>query len=162
VKVYIDTCVISGHAKGDLPPRESRAFAELLSLHTDAKVALLTSPVAKDEIDRIPQAYRTPHEDTYAQLKSIPSAGYLVLDHGFGVIRLGVKQHPIFQSLARLLRDEGDAKHLYQAHREGASHFITVDGRTILSKASEIYSACGVDVLLPSALLAKYEAANGA
>jgi predicted nucleic acid-binding protein len=156
MKIYIDTCVISGHAKGDLNTQEAQAFKKLLGLYINGEVSLLTSTVAKEEIDRIPEEYRTPHEGTYSQLRSIPAAGYLVLDLGFGITLLGVKQHPIYQSLAKLLKDVGDAQHLYQAHREGALHFITVDATTILSKASEIGKVSNVEVLLPSTFVTKY------
>jgi predicted nucleic acid-binding protein len=158
MKVYIDTCVISGHAKGDLSTQEAEAFARLLTLHADGRVILLTSTVAQEEISRIPQEYRAPHESIYTQLENIPAVGYLVLDLGFGIPLLGVKQHSIYRSLANLVRDAGDAQHLYQAHCERASHFITVDAKTILSKAHEIGKVCNVEVLLPSAFVEKYMA----
>ena len=161
MKVYIDTCVISGFAKGELSTQEAEAFSILLKLHADGSVILVTSTVAKEEISRIPQEYRAPHESVYAQLEDIPAVGYLTLDLGFGIHLLGVKQHSIYRSLTKLLKDTGDAQHLYQAHREMASNFITVDAKTILSKAHEIDKVCNVEVLLPSTFVEKFMASVG-
>ena len=153
MNLYLDTCVISGHAKGDLSADEVRAVTELLSLYSTGKVSLVTSTVTKEEIDRIPEKYRAVHEETYELLKSIQAIGYLVLDLGFGIHLLGVKRHSTYDDLRALLKDDDDAKHLYQAYRHGASHFLTVDSRTILSKASEIEKLCGVKPILPSAFI---------
>lgn len=156
MKIYVDTCVISGHAKNELNAQEARAFTKLLELYKQGEVSLLTSAVSREEIDRIPKQYRTPHEGILEQLRNIPAAGYLVLDHGFEVPAFGVKQHSIYKSLAKLLKDPDDAKHIYQAYREGASIFVTLDAKTILAKAHEISRASSIEVLLPSESVAKY------
>ena len=75
MKLYIDTCVISGHAKGELTPNETAAFNRLLGQYASGEITLVTSTVAKDELNRIPMEYRASHEQVYQRLKEIPAAG---------------------------------------------------------------------------------------
>ncbi len=149
MKVYLDTCIISGLAKEDLDESEWAASLQILKLHKDKVIETITSPVAKEEIDRIPEIYRSRHLEVYDLLKGIPAVGYLRLDF-FSVSGLRVKQTKEFGALFSLLHDRDDAKHIYQAYRSGVNYFITVDRRSILNKYVEIYSICKVKEYAPS------------
>jgi len=149
MKVYLDTCIISGLAKEDINESERAALLQILKLHKNKVIETITSPVAKEEIDRIPENYRHRHLEEYNLLKGIPAVGYLRLDF-FSVSGLGVKQTKEFGALFSLLKDRDDAKHIYQAYRSEVNYFITVDRRSILNKYDEIYSICKVKVYAPS------------
>jgi hypothetical protein len=154
LKLYIDTCVISGCAKDDFNPDDAWAFDALLEQHDAGGVVLITSAVAKRELDRIPPQWRASHYEVYQRLTRVHEVDYLVLDL-FGISPLGIGQHPIYRKLEAILPDVTDAKHGYQAYREGAFHFITVDRSTILSKAKEIFEACKLEVFSPFEFMTK-------
>jgi hypothetical protein len=74
IRVYLDTCVVSGLARGDLRPSTVGALLRILEAQKAGHVQLLTSSVTREEIERIPESYRTPHQTIYTQLAEIPTA----------------------------------------------------------------------------------------
>jgi hypothetical protein len=57
-------------------------------------------------------------------------------------------------AIKAILDDDGDVDHMFQASKNGANYFVTVDDRTIRARAKEVLSACGVKVVRPSELIA--------
>ena len=64
----------------------------------------------------------------------------------------GRHEDPLFTQLKDLLKDEGDARHAFQASRGSAQFLVTVDKRSFVSRASEVEAICGLLVLTPQAL----------
>ena len=152
-KLYLDTCIISGIAKSDISDLELNTLTDLLKDFRLNKVDMVTSQIAKQEIEKIPEQYRFQHSETYKTLTEIPlsSSTFSPFSGPFGGPfdrnRLPVKE---LKELQSLLKDKDDAKHIYQAFRNKVNYFLTVDASTILNRAKEIFEICGVSVMLPS------------
>jgi hypothetical protein len=65
VRAYLDTCIVSGLAKGDLGPDEAAALLRILEARNTRTVELVTSNIANGEISRIPEAHWTLHVVIY-------------------------------------------------------------------------------------------------
>ncbi len=157
MKIYLDTCIISGLAKEDISKKEYDSLLELLRLQKNTKLQIFTSELAKAELEKIPESYRNKHLVIYNLLTDVTSIDYLVLNISPARIGLPVRQHTVLAQLINILRDEEDAKHIYQASRNNIEYFVTVDERTILVKANEILDISNVNVILPSDCLRIYE-----
>jgi hypothetical protein len=79
---YLDTCIVSGLAKGDLAQADTEALLEVLQRHKHGAVSLVTSRVTKEEIDCIPKKYRLPHEVIYNLLADLPVVKAFRTDSG--------------------------------------------------------------------------------
>jgi len=156
MKVYLDTCIISGIAKQDIKDEDLVALTEILKMHKDNKVEIVTSEVAKEELNKIPPEYRSKHLMVYNLLNNVPTVEYLKLN--FFSVGFPVKQTKEFGELFSLLKDKGDAQYIYQAFRNGVDFFLTVDKKTILSHHSDIQSICGVKVLSPNRFISVNDA----
>jgi hypothetical protein len=155
---YLDTCLVIGLAKEDLRPNEQRGLEELSLIWDEGRLDLVTSSVTKEEIHFIPEAVRVRHEATVARLATVPTWQEVVLPivtNRPGPRQVGPVQHGDLTELRRLLRDEADARHLFQAIKSGAGFFITDDQRSIVSRADEIESRYAIRVRLPSVLVAE-------
>lgn len=152
MKVYIDTCIISGIVNEDLSELELTSIKELLEHHDKFGIHVCTSEVAKEEIDRIPDEHRIKHTSIYKQLSKVKTITYLKLKL-IPRIGLPVEQTEGYSDLKGILKDKGDAKHIYQCSKNNIEIFLTVDKATILNKANEIKKICGVNALYPSDLL---------
>lgn len=155
MKVYLNTCIISGLAKEDIDLSELEALSRILELQSNQTIEIVTSSVAKEELEKIPENFKRRHMMVYNLLKNVPAVDYLQLDF-FSVTGLRVKQTKEFGALYSLLKDTGDAKHIYQAFRSGIDFFITVDSRSILNKYYEIKEICNMKVYLPSDFVEQY------
>jgi hypothetical protein len=60
LKVYCDTCIVSGLAKGDLTQPDVEALLKVLEKNNKT-LSFVTSQITKEEIDRVPQKYRVQH-----------------------------------------------------------------------------------------------------
>ncbi len=73
--------------------------------------------------------------------------------------RSGPTSGPIVHDelLGRLLAilDETDARHVYQAAKNGLDYFVTRDYETILKHAEKVQATAGIMALLPSNLIAE-------
>jgi hypothetical protein len=154
--VYLDTCIISGLAEEDLHPEEYYYLSQILYLHKRVIIQIVTSPVAKSEIDRIPFKFRTKHEIIYNLFSDIPVQRWRSITGlspigipGFGYGRVNRD----YLKLQRILPDIEDAKHLYQAIRNGVHVFLTVDARTIIVKRDVVEKEFAIKLLRPSELL---------
>jgi len=71
---YLDTCIVSGLAKGDLSLAEEAALLRILQARKAGSVELFTSEVTREEISKIPAEHRTIHFVIYGLLADVPLA----------------------------------------------------------------------------------------
>lgn len=129
------------------------------------RITLVTSAVASEEIEAVPKEHRAPHEGVYALLRKIPVAEEQMLWPTMltnrGASRVTgpafVKKADL-GALEELLPDVNDARHIFQALKNGASYFVTADKQTILSRAAEVESAFPIRVVAPTQLVAELRA----
>jgi hypothetical protein len=150
---YLDTCIISGLARWDLPARDLAALQCILAARKCGEVSLVTSNIAKTEIDRVPQAYRAAHGVIYNLLADVPAARFWRTDTGLMLMGVGGgrRQDPLFISLKSLLPDAEDAMHVFQATKNSVGFLITTDCRTLIRFSGDIERLCGIIVLSPVA-----------
>jgi predicted nucleic acid-binding protein len=155
MKVYLDTNIISALAKHDMPELTSRALMKLLDLSNMATFKLVTSEVARREIEKLEHL---PPDPSLDRDKWILGVMYRLLekvefieDHtvlGFhnqwdrygGVSYPLVQDDPTSSALRQIGLDRTDAHHLMLAIRAGCQVFLTCDKRTILNRRHEIES----------------------
>ncbi len=147
-KIYFDTCVISAIVKKDIGKENCNALDKILALKT---INLVTSDIAKKEIEKIPSDYREEHENAYNALLNIPTikhyktCGNLLL-MGVGG---GIKEDKLFLSLKNILPDKNDALHIYQAIKNNINDFITTDVETIIKYKDELAKITGTNFFTP-------------
>ena len=153
-KAYLDTCIVSGLAKEDLPQSEQVALLEILRLHKAETIQLVTSVVVKEEIDKIPVEHRGKHEVIYNLLANIAISRVSWTDSGLLLrgVGGGTRVDPLYSELKRLLPDEFDVQHVFQAIKSGADYFVTTDSRTILRYSEALQSKYGLRAITPSEL----------
>jgi hypothetical protein len=151
LNAYLDTCIVSGLAKEDLKADELEALRQILEKRKQGNVSLVTSRIAKEEIEKIPVTYRFKHEIVYNLLSDVPVAKAFRTDPRLPLMGIGggVRQHPMLAKLRTLLPDDADARHLYQAARNSVQYFLTTDARTILSYREQIENICNVKAVNP-------------
>jgi hypothetical protein len=151
-RLYLDTCIISGIAKEDLQTDQRAAVTELLRLHKQKVIQLVTSEMAKVEIDKIPVQHRSKHEAIYSLLADVSSFVPLT---GLSVIGIPtVNWHWIrLRALKRILPGHLDARHVFAAWRHGLEYFVTTDESTILRHRQELMRQFGVKAMLPAEVL---------
>jgi hypothetical protein len=150
---YLDTCIISGLARRDLPEQDLTALEHILAARKRGEVSLVTSHIAKVEIDRVPQSYRSAHEVFYNLLSDVPAVRFWRTDTGLMLMNIGGgrRQDPLFIRLRSLLPDAEDAMHVFQAAKNRVGFLITTDHRTLIRFSSAIERLCDVIVLSPVA-----------
>ena len=136
--VLLDTCVISGMVRNDMKPEDTAAVVQMARLVAQSNLTMWASTVAREELDKIPPRYRQEHIDQYNALKTIRASHATWVDTNRASTGLGtVVEHPDYKRLRGLLRDENDARLLFQAKAGGVTDFVTVDYKSILNKSSE-------------------------
>lgn len=149
--LYFDTCIISGFVRNDIPEEELRCLILILKEFEQGKINIVTSEVARTELSKIPDQYRGPHMELYNLLTKLPFAK--TYEHTSRITLLGVggtRIDPLYLTLRKILPDENDILHLFQACKNGAHYFVTVDTRTILKYSSDIQMTCGIIAVNPS------------
>jgi hypothetical protein len=161
---YLDTNLVSGLVKEDLGTTELEAFRDVLRLRKRGHIDFRTSSVTAEELNRIPPEVRNRHEDIYMLLDDIPLvAEQIPVPRIVQPVRAGrpmtitpaVLEEGMLTRLKAILPDENDARHIYQAVRNGIDYFVTRDERTIIRHAADIETVAGIKVRLPSQLLAE-------
>jgi predicted nucleic acid-binding protein len=155
---YLDTCLVIGLAKEDLRRVEQAALDELTNMWGDGRLKLVTSDVTHEEILHVPEGVRTRHDATLERLATIPTVAEAiprVVTNRPGSRIVGPLPHPDMAELRTLLRDDADARHLFQAIQGDVDFFVTDDQRSIVSKAAEIEARHSIKLRLPSALVAE-------
>lgn len=139
-KVYLDTCIISGLAKEDLPQKEQDALFQLLDLHDRGELSLVTSYITLTELEKIPAEFRRRHEIFFRLIKKIPvSRAIWVNDKWTLVVGGGKRVDPLFTRLKTILPDENDVYHVFQALKSNCFYFVTTDRRTILKHNIKLF-----------------------
>lgn len=154
IKAYLDTCIVSGLAKEDLPSAEQMALLIILRFHKSGDVQLVTSILVKEEIDKIPEEHRMRHEIVYNLLANIPVSQVSWTDSGLTLMGVGggKKVDSLYLELKALLPDELDAQHIFQAVKSGAKYFVTTDNHTILKYREALITKYNLSVIAPSEL----------
>jgi len=152
LRAYLDTCIVSGLAKGDLTDADAAALLRILQAQKAGALDLVTSEVTSTELSAIPPEFRMKHEVIYNLLADVPSAPTHQTDSGLTLMGVGGgrREEPLFTELKKVLPDLGDAAHVFQAARNSVSALITVDRRTFISRAAQIAQLCGVQVVGPA------------
>jgi len=155
MKIYLDTCIISGIAKKDLPVNEQIALVELLKRNKEGIIQFTTSSLSEEEISQIPEQHRPSHSIVYDLLREIKLSNYSYSDSGLMMMGMGggAREDAVFTELKTLLPDEPDAKHVFQAIKGSANVFLTVDSKTILKHKDILEKTYPIKMLLPSELL---------
>lgn len=153
--VLVDTCVISASANSELKLEDAAAITQMAEMARCGQLLICGSTVTKEELDNIPLIYRSSHMKEYETLSKIRSSNTMRLDTNPNSTAFGtIVQHPVFRTLRSILRDENDARLLFQAKMAGVLNFVTVDQRSVLNKAADIAAQVGVNVYSPSQFLA--------
>ena len=160
VRAYLDTCIVSGLAKGDLAAAEESALLRILQARKSGSVDLLTSEIALTEISRIPTEHRSRHSIIYGLLADVPLARTYYRIPPFRPAPMFRRQDPLLKSLESLLPDAVDAQHVFQAAKADLKYFLTVDRQTLLRHAAAVHTLCQVKVVTP--LEFEREMQNGA
>jgi hypothetical protein len=164
---YLDTNLVSGLVKEDLGDVELPALIELLRLREQGAIALCTSHITAEELSKIPAEVRGGHDDIYMRFDDVPAIDErfrmpMVIRGGPGTRIIGppvVADAALYQ-LRSILPDETDARHVFQAARNGVDYFVTCDDRTIVRHVAAVQEAVGIVVCLPSQLVAELTAAT--
>lgn len=130
ISIYLDTCIVSGLAKGDIPAADLNAMEWILREHRVRNLRLSTSPVTRMELEKIPARFRIAHSAIYGLLDVVPAQ----LSFGFWNNEKAIEDPYwwIYERLSWLLPDEIDVYHVLFAIKAGIHHFVTTDSRTIL------------------------------
>jgi predicted nucleic acid-binding protein len=156
LRLYVDTCVLSAVANGELSPIERAAVQTVNELSHSSAVTLFTSHVALEEISRIPEPYFARHVQQYDALGKVSSdLTWEEFNPATEVTDLEVEK-PVYEELRTLLPDENDAQHLAQAKLGGIDHVLTLDGKTIIRYARELRDRFGILVFRPSEFVSWY------
>jgi hypothetical protein len=147
-------------------------LGELLRRRKAGEIMLCTSPVASEELARGPAQARARNEDIYLLLDDVPVADeqfhipVLLGSFTFGGGGFGgggpIVQDAALAQLLEILPGEDDARHVFQAAKNGIDYFVTCDARTILKHAAAVQSAVGIAARLPSQVVAELTAAAAA
>lgn len=153
--VLFDTCVISAFVNSELKPEDATAVFQMAEMARRGQLSICGSTVTKEELSNIPPTYRSSHMKEYKMLSEIRGSNTTWLDTNPSSTAFGtIVQDPTFQTLRNILRDENDARLLFQAKMAGITNFVTVDQRSVLNKAADIAAQVGVNVYSPSQYLA--------
>lgn len=136
-KIYLDTNIFSRITDERLPEEEAKAYAELAKLE---QVKLVTSAKTKQEIDNTPSARRASLLNFV--LSQFEKVTWEVAEYGgaigaapFGATPIGGSWTDSKYDALTKIFDADDAMHIFQAVRSECTHFVTLDEKTILTRA---------------------------
>lgn len=123
---------------------------EILEKRKKGEVELMTSELLRDEIAKIPDEYRRLHSVVYLLLADVPIMPTTIRTPPFkpNSFPYGNEKAPLLERLESLL-DVADAGHVYQALRNGIDYVITVDRKTMLSRAEAVQRESGARLVSP-------------
>jgi len=150
-ELLLDTSVVSAFVNAQMQPTEEVAFKQILEHARRGQLSIYASTVTREEIDAIPLEYRSSHLRQYealARLRAAPTEWIETSVEAHGVSNMA--SHPDYLALKAVLKDENDARLIFQAKMAGVHSFVTLDAKTVLNKASVIASLVGVHVHSPS------------
>ncbi len=157
--VYLDTCIISGIAKMDLPEEEISSLLAVLKHGKKGNLKIITSKVSKDEINKIPIEYRQKHELIYYLLTELPyvhnfrnvwqNGTIIGVGVGVGFGHYNRKIDPTLSKLRSLLPHKNDALHIFQAIKNKSQYFLTTDYKTIIKFRNKIEEIHKIKIVSP-------------
>ena len=162
---YLDTNLIIGLAKHDLPPTERIAMSDLLQRLKTRTLGLCTSHLAKEELTAYAQGADPTQDVIYMLLEDVPA----IQEQFLGAPMLGrfalgsadpIIRDEMLGRLTDLLPHEGDARHIFQAARNSIDYFITCDRKSILNYAQSVEPVAGIQLRAPSQLVADLASAE--
>ncbi len=157
IRAYLDTCIISGIAKGDASQEDLGALEKILAKDKENVFELVTSSVVKQEIAAIPEAYREPHLKIFHLFSEVPLVKSVQNIPPFKPLPMFRREDRLLVKLKKLLPDQNDAVHAFQAIENRSSYLITIDKRTFLKYAVEVKSLCALELIGPKAFIAMIE-----
>jgi hypothetical protein len=171
MNAYLDNNIVSAILKDDIAA-ESAAIDQLLELHDQGSVSLVTSELTLAEIQNAPQPYIARLRRAYHLLSKIPVVSWSKLAHmqrsgrpgGSQVIWPVFENEPLFSQFLSAGLAEVDAQHLFVAAKQSCAVFITCDNppkTSVLARAQAIQSLCGMAVQRPSEFIASNFGAAG-
>jgi len=163
---YLDTSLIIGLAKFDLPKAENLALLDLVIRHGRGELMLCTSHVAKEELSRHALGETRGEDLIYKLVADVPA-----VDEQFrmpstlrnastsGIISGPIVKDELLERLVRILPGEDDARHIFQAARNGNDYFITYDSKTILRHTEAVEAVVPIKLRSPTQLVADLDTA---
>jgi predicted nucleic acid-binding protein len=133
-KAYLDNNVVCGVTKDDLPAGEPEALTELVRMHSEGKVRVVTSELTRKEMAAWKGKNRPPAERVFYLLEKVE----FLPDHavvGFhnqwdrtgGCSYPLAGDEPVVRSLLAIGLDRTDAHHLMLAIKHHCEYFVTCD-----------------------------------
>jgi hypothetical protein len=150
LRAYIDTSVVSARARNQLEAKQAEAMERILAARSPGVLEIYVSDLVRAEIEGIPLVYREPHAAEFGRLEELPVLSWHQATPPFPPFDFphGTRTHPLLQGLLKVL-NRADAEHVFQVAQGELRNFITLDYRTILKRAKEIESICGVRAITP-------------
>ena len=150
-ELLLDTSVVSAFVNAQMQPIEEAAFRQIVEHAQRGQLSIYASTVTREEIDAIPLAYQSSHLREYETLARLRASQTAWIETNAESPDVGkLVDHPAYLALKAALKDENDARLIFQAKMAGVRSFVTLDAKTILNKASVIESLIGVQVQSPS------------
>ena len=150
--ILVDTNIVSGLAKGDLPPEQMEAVVTIVGMMQRSEVTLAGSTVLRDELNKIPAQHRGPHDAVANTLRTLKTNSSVTwLDPNIGVT---VGSMP-YAGLRKVLPDEPDARMIAIGEEHRQEFFMTDDRRSVLSHREQIASVCSIKPRRPTEILAE-------
>lgn len=152
--IMVDTNIVSGLAKGDLPREQAHAVVKIVEMMQRSYVTIAGTTVMRDELNRIPVQHRNPHiavADTLRTLKT--ASGVTWLDPKSSA----VVESPTYAALCRILPDEPDARMIAIGEEHRQDFFMTDDRETVLKHREQIASVCSIKPRRPTEVLAELQ-----
>lgn len=139
-KTYLDNNVVCGVTKDDLPAGEPEALTDLLRLHSETKIRVVTSEVTRQEIEKWKGKGRPPAERVYYLIGKVEFVqdhnvhGFANQEGPMGTVCSSplVSDDPVSRNLQDLGLDRIDAHHVMLAICNGCDYFVTCDAKSIL------------------------------
>lgn len=146
----------SAVANRELPVVEREAMNVLGQLVERSAVTIFSSPVAAEEMSRVPAPYFADHIKQYRAVRNVSSdLTWEAYNPATELMDLE-KEDPVYEGLRELLPDDFDAQHLAQAKLNGIDNVLTLDARTILRHGPELRDRFGLNVFKPSEFVSSY------
>jgi hypothetical protein len=159
---YLDNNVVCGVTKDDLPAGESDALTQLVQLHSERKVRVVTSELTRKEMEGWKGKNRPPAERVFYLLEKVeflPDPEVVGFcnqwDRTGGWSYPLVGDDPVVRSLLDIGLDRTDAHHLMPAIKHNCEYFVTCDEKTVLKyKAAVEARYPQLKLLRPSEMVA--------
>ncbi len=150
--ILVDTNIVSGLAKGDLPASELEAVGQLLGLVATGDVTVTGTTVMRDELDQIPMPARAPHDAVYNTLRVLKTcSGVTWLDPATSQ----VVENPTYTDLRAILPDEPDARMIAIGVEHSQDYFMTHDRKSVLNRRADVEAICPIKPRLPTEIVAE-------